>query len=142
MKFFLTLFDLLFSSSLFAGDDLTGKKIFCVKKSEDSYHLLGFNFITSNKVRIYRESEILSLDETETTYRTTALNIITFETVLNKVKLGKKEISPFKIQRKNLSVYYASDKWTYKSDNCNLVKGIFVKIIADAKKDIMKENLI
>ena len=43
MKIFLTLFVLLFSSSVVAGDDLTGKKIFCVKKSIDSYYLLGFN---------------------------------------------------------------------------------------------------
>ena len=135
MKTLLTLFVLLSSSSVVAGDDLTGKKIFCLKKSIDSYYLLGFNFITSNKVRMYRESENLSLSETETTYRTTVLHIGTFETV-------DKKISPFKINRKNLSVSHQTKMWTYKPGNCKLVQGIFVKIFADTKKDLKKENLI
>ena len=46
MKILLTLFFLFFSSTVVAGDDLTGKKVLCAKS------LLGFDFFSSTKVKM------------------------------------------------------------------------------------------
>ena len=58
MKTLITVFILLISSSVFAGDDLTGKKLFCFKKgtTANSFFLFGLNFIDHSKVEILTET--------------------------------------------------------------------------------------
>ena len=101
LKTLLTFFVLLFSSSVVAGDDLTGKQIYCQKLWQGKAEQLGFEFIDQNQVNV-----ILSIHTPEVSrvklflaeYETDDFYI---QTELNLLSGGK-----YKINRKNLNIYY------------------------------------
>ena len=86
MKTFLTLFVLFFSSSVVAGDDLSGKSIVCGIIVEDSelikreirYYVFGYDFLKNNIVKLYDHNGVFTNDPGSTldfTYKTNLVSI-------------------------------------------------------------------
>ena len=72
MKILLALFVLLFSSSVVAGDDLTGKKILCIGDYEEANVLenYSFDFLSRNIVKVNDSHPDESIGENELEYET------------------------------------------------------------------------
>ena len=114
MKKTLIILVLLFSSSLFAGDDLTGKKILCIR-IVDVARIMSFDFV-SNKAVEYSSYT----GRTNKTYRelwhynTSSINVKIFSPDdLNNYA--------FIIDRKNLEVRDAAGTYRYFPKHCELI---------------------
>ena len=130
MKTLFTLFVLLFSSSVVASDNLSGKKIVCFKpmSSNDTVYLIGFDFKNLSEVSVYTETNNDPLVITNMYYKTST----------SKIEIKWLNNTWFyKISRKTLGVEnnYGID---YQSDQCSLVsetiKGVFLKHLKKYKK--------
>ena len=103
MKTLLTLFVLLFSSSVFAGDDLTGKKLICIIDASKVYNMT-FSFTGPEKVNSYfseQDSTIYSYNNQLYIALPTKINILFSDATysidrktlkLNASEPGKKEV--------------------------------------------------
>ena len=129
MKTLLTVFVLLISSSVFAGDDLTGKKLFCFKKSTtaNSFILFGLNFIDHSKVEILTETYEKPYKEYLYNYATSVSKI-----VINGTYVGDN----YTIDRKTLDIKpgLLNSDFVFKGDHC--------KIVLKDLSELFKEKLI
>ena len=149
MKILLTLFVLLFSSSVFAEEELIGKKILCgYIDDSDIIRINGWLFSSEQKVIFYTYIPYSdSFTEREYYYDTSVSKIKTY-TSSNKTKTFTLNI----INRKNLNVsYYGQDSLLYKGDENCLVYNIPVNAkVTDgilifeevASDEIHKEHLL
>ena len=124
MKTLLTLFVLFFSLSVFAEEELIGKKILCgYIDDSDIIRINGWLFSSEQKVIFYTYIPYSdSFTEREYYYDTSVSKIKTY-TSSNKTKTFTLNI----INRKNLNVsYYGQDSLLYKGDENCLVYNILV----------------
>ena len=129
MKTLLTLFVLLFSSSLVAGEDLTGKKLFCFKKNTNanSFVLFGLNFIDHSKVKILTETYEKPHKEYLYNYATSVSKIVIDGTYIG---------DNYTIDRKNLDVEpgFLNSDFLFKGDQC--------KVALKDLSELFKEKLL
>ena len=142
MKTILTLFVLLFSSSVFAGDDLSGKKILCLKMSviqpsQDMIKVDAFHFKDKKNVdNIFNTP--FEIHTFKYFYDAQFRNIYLY---LPKENKDKKFF--YKINRKTLSVTIIaknSNEIYYNESSCSIVKGDLYLLI-DNKIENFKEKL-
>jgi len=149
MKTLLTLFVLLFSSSVLAGDNLAGKKIFCKKISDTQINLLGFHFINDDGVLIYFHNN-KSLVWRSEKYRNNLLQIeiyhITDPSNTSGVKAEGDDPTIFEIKRKDLEVNSLGSKttWDFKPEYCELIndESLFINVFETEIEQIKSQNKI
>ena len=129
MKILLTFFVLFFSSSVVAGEDLTGKKLFCFKKNTNanSFVLFGLNFIDHSKVEILTETY-------EKPYKEYLYN---YATSVSKIVIDGRYIGDnYTIDRKNLDVEpgLLNSDFLFKGDQC--------KVALKDLSELFKEKLL
>ena len=140
MKTLLTLFVLFFSSSVFAGDDLTGKKIICGFFDHDTQivKVNAWDFISDDRVLFYPKMW-------EYNYEAGPTSIFIYYDNKNAIRN--------KISRKNLEVthtHYTADseqQILYKSEQCKISEvkdtndsiSLFKEVILI---DLKKDNLL
>ena len=138
MKILLTLFVLFFSSSIYAGDNLGGKKIFCSKETDYNAILIGFSFTNSSEVIIYKETINIPLRKITHKYKTSAVKIH----ITDYIKTGTKY---YIIYRKTLAVApqgYTSSLWDFNEGDCELIEGSIVELFNEYLKHFKKDNKI
>ena len=127
MKSFLTLLFLLISFSVFAGDDLTGKKIFCKKYAQ--YHeavLIGFEFTSSDTVKYYASSTF----KTKTYISSRAYQISTSKIyVMRGIGEQYKNETDYEIDRRNLSINRLKLKHDFAEGECDVVNTDLITLI-------------
>ena len=143
MKTLLTLFVLLFSSSVVAGDDLSGKSIVCGKIVEDPelikreirYYVFGYDFLKNNIVKLYDHNGVFTNDPegstVDFTYKTNLVSIFI-------------EGSKSYIDRKTIDFINAEGEKIFSGEDCiiysnetiglNLIK-MEQKLITEITKD-------
>ena len=118
-----------FSNNLIAGDDLTGKKLFCFKKSTtvNSFILFGLNFIDHSKVEILTETHEKPYKEYLYNYATSVSKIL-----INGTYVGDN----YTIDRKTLNIKpgLLNSDFVFKGDHC--------KIVLKDLSELFKEKLI
>ncbi len=130
MKTLLTLFVLLFSSSVFAGDDLTGKKIYCESEWVDSLkeevNLLGFNFYSTERVEIIKSKYSQFTKETTIDYGEYYLSDFSIYVELfmdidrsNYYILNGPD--HYDIHRRDLEIYYRTES-IYPPETCGIIE--------------------
>ena len=134
MKTLFTLFVLLFSSSVVASDNLSGKKIVCFKpmSSNDTVYLIGFDFKNLSEVSVYTETNNDPLVITNMYYKTST----------SKIEIKWLNNTWFyKISRKTLEVE-GRYKSSYLGNQCSLVTENITDIFQKYLKEYKKDNLI
>ena len=138
MKILVTIFVLFFSSSVVAGDNLGGKKIFCSEKRHSGIVLIGFKFVSSHDVKIFKESTSSPLEINTHKYETSAHQIeindyFNFNRML------------YLISRKTLSVEttkWTSILWAFKGGTCKVINEDIVDLFNQLLKEYKKDNKI
>jgi len=115
MKTLLTLFVLLFSSSVVADEGLIGKQLICQKITDRSVSLRGIEFIDEKNIIFvtgtYVANENINLKSYDYTYDQKLTKIIFFE--------YKKKIGKFVLYRDTLKLKYLPDE--QESFSCSLI---------------------
>jgi len=140
MKILLTIFVLFFSSSVLADDDLTGKKVICIKNQNDKIILLGFEFKKNKKVYVYEERSTTPLEYYNEQYETSTSQIYIFTDLL-----GLK-INHYFIDRTNLNVTHGKkfdgSGFNFKNGECSLTNENIVKLFNQKLKNLKKQNIL
>ena len=134
MKILLTLFVLLFSSSVLA-DDLSGNKIFCKITENNSIELIGIEFHSSDRVKFYSESNKDKLSVRHHKYLTTTseIQIIT--------SIDDLKMTIYRIDRRNLEI--KSIQTVISGANCKLVNDKNIKqLFVEALKKEKSKNVL
>ena len=137
MKKILFIIFFFISFSTFAGDNLSGNYIYCVKVSENSIYVDSFEFISSyevNTISIFNaQNHIPSNEEWENRAITFFKFKKIYETTLSNIfiswgeSLSSKALSPyFKINRKTLEGFYVMlegepDEIFYRRGMCKII---------------------
>ena len=156
MKFLITFFALIYSSYLFAGDNLDNKSIICSKITEDKeIDIFAYYFKGKKSVWIYKydEEEKEFLVEGDGKGKT----LFYYETTLSKIKIKEwlNEIPYIEINRETLQVTLVkalSNEIMFEgnSKNCSVystleneyIKEELNNIYQKLKKEVTKENKI
>ncbi len=114
MKTFLTFFVLLFSSSVVAGDDLTGKKILCIR-IVDVVRIMSLEFVDKNLVEYsFYTSRTNNTYKALWNYNADQINVKIFDPDdLNNYA--------YIIDRKNLEVRDAAGAYRFFPRHCELI---------------------
>ena len=138
MKTLLTFFVLFFSSSVVAGDNLGGKKIFCSEKRHSGIVLIGFKFVSSHDVTIFKETTSSPLEINTHKYKTSAHQI-----EINDYYNSDRRLHL--ISRKTLSVdstKWTSMLWVFKGGTCKVINEDIVDLFNQHLKEYKKDNKI
>ena len=138
MKILLTLFVLLFSSFAYAGDDLTGKKIFCKAKliDKDLMYAAGIIFRGTDYLGYYFQTSIDEKKYFHVRYKTTPVLIKIYNP-------GGEHI--FDIDRKNLGITFHKELYSkndFNEGDCKITKEDVSLLMDDYFKEITGDNLI
>ena len=138
MKILLTFFVLLFSSSVLAGDDLTGKKIFCKAKlvDKDLMYAAGIIFRGTDYLGYYFQTSIDEKKYFVLKYKTSPMLIKIYNP-------GGEHI--FDIDRKNLGITFHKELYSkndFNEGDCKITKENVSLLIDDYFKEIIGDNLI
>ncbi len=140
MKTFLTLFVLLFSSSVFAEDDLIGKKLFCMKyiNNNDELILRGFEFISSTELEYHSHSSSrIKYYLSKRAYKTSTSKIY----VMRGTSTDLKNIEDYIIDRRNLLVARVIDSnHNFAVDDCMVATDDLKKMINYALQEEKNKN--
>ena len=121
MKTLLTLFVLLFSSSVVAYDDLTGKKLFCVVSATKVYNM-AINFHSNDKVNIF----LSQLNSQIYTFKD-----LKYLALPSRISIFNNDFT-YRIDRKSLNLIEVDNN---KKENslaiCNLVEGNIMKLLRE-----------
>tara|TARA_B100001063_G_C16731474_1_gene539550 strand:+ start:211 stop:678 length:468 start_codon:yes stop_codon:yes gene_type:complete len=120
MKILFAFFILFFSSSVLAGDDLSGKKLYCLGDPKEAKNY-AFIFETENQVKIYETSS-------DSTYRTlanieylTGIDEITVEFTA-KITPPNEWLQRYYINRKSLDFIHDPSKFTTEENKTGRLK--------------------
>ena len=123
MKTLLTLFVLLFSSSVAAKNTLVGVSYLCAFEEHNKYNIIGFGFLENNRIRGV-QGDInagITLNSGDIPKR-----IIEYETSPISIKIFVKNESEFiKINRKSLELSFhknSKDLGSISGSNCEIYK--------------------
>ena len=119
MKTLLTLFVLLFSSSVVAGNDLTGKKLFCISNPEKAINY-AFYFTSKDTVWFY-----MSDYSTEKTNKNHLFSKYEYTTSLKDIGLYTKDKTKiFIIERTTLDVKGTTAGLIVKGETCTILEDL------------------
>ena len=129
MKTLLTILVLLFSSSVVAGDDLTGKKLFCIVDATKAYNM-AINFHSNDKVNIFLSqlnSQIYTFKDLEYLALPSSISIFNtdFTYLIDRKSLKLIEVDRNKKEESELSF-------------CHLVEGNIMKLL----RETMNQQII
>ena len=142
LKRFIILIISFFCFSAFAGDDLSGKQIFCSKQWSDGYiSAIGVEFTTNDDVIIWHQRNDFELQKRISEYHAYATNIRIHD------KLFVANQCTYMIDRTNLNIEYCyADNEGYKSfmgQWCRLEEGNLENIFYERFKHItFEDNLL
>ena len=126
----------MFSSSVFA-DDLTGKKIFCNTKYDNNVKLIAFEFKNKKIVKIYEESNLISLVVRDAKYKT-SVSIIQIIEPLSDLYLP---MVKYKIDRRNLTISLLQGHF-FPGRDCELTNKNIYNLFKEAMKEVKNKNLL
>ena len=152
MKLLILFFALVYSSCLFAGDNLENKSIVCAKIDKDKeINIVGYYFRNDTYVWVYvydeeRKKFLIAEDGV-------GLRVFTYETTPSKIKIKEVYKTPYiEIDRETLQITWIkelSNKILFEgnSKNCSVLKEGYIdnelnKVYKKLKKEITKKNKI